>query len=685
MDHKTNYFNRDLSWLVFNRRVLQEAQDPNVPLIERLRFLAIYSSNLDEFFRVRVADIRNLANIGKKKINKELNIKPKKLLKEIGKEVNTQLEEYGHTIQQVTKLLEEKSIFIYNNQDILPQHKLSVLHHFKTKVLTFLRPYFSTSSEKPFINNRELYFALVLEGENKERIYAHLNIPSDRLPRYLELPEIDGKHYIITLDDIIREHLSFVFPEYTVLECCSIKLNKDADLHIEDEYSGDLVEKIGKQIKKRNLGTPSRFLYDAAMSEELLEWNIESLGLMKEDVFPGGRYHNLNDYFQLPYTGPKSLKYDPLPSLAHSILDSYHSLFDAIDQDDQLLHFPYHSYDYILQFFNEAAIDPEVEEIKVAFYRMASNSFIGDALISASKNGKNVTVFMELKARFDEENNLKWAAKMQEAGIKIIYSIPGLKVHAKIALVKKSNGKKYAFFGTGNLNEGTAKIYSDHGLLTCDTHMTNELDQVFAYLYKRKQPKPFEHLLVSQFNMKDAFHSLIDREIEHAKKGKKAFIIIKLNNLEERTMIDKLYEASQAGVNIKMIVRGICCLRPGIEGLSEHITVTRIVDRFLEHARVFIFHNAGNEDIYLGSADWMKRNLFHRIEVAFKIRSEELKNQIKTIIDFQLRDNVKASSFDKEMNSFSRADNSEEQIRAQYETYNWLSDLENKKASAIHE
>ncbi|MDW3208325.1 MAG: polyphosphate kinase 1 [Reichenbachiella sp.] len=671
------YFNRDLSWLTFNYRVLQEAQSNEVPLFERLRFLAIYSSNQDEFFRVRVANIRRLVEIGKKKINRALDINPDELLDKIHERIQIQLDEYGNTLRNhVLKELEKNGVFILAPEQLNEDQRAACLYYFKTRVLSFLQPYhFDLAIREPFLNNRELYFALKLRSKYSQGIkFAFLNIPSNRLPRFFKIPSPNFQFHYIFLDDIVAMHLDFVFPDYEVLECKSIKMNKDADLNIEDEFSGDLVEKIQKQIQKRNLGVPSRFLYDRTTSPELLENFQDVFHLSEDDLVSGGKYHSLFDFMDFPNPVGHSLEFEPQEPLRNHKIDRHRSIFTAIDESDQMLHFPYHSYNYILQFFNQAAIDPHVAEIKVAFYRMASDSLIGNALISAAKNGKKVTVFIELKARFDEENNLIWAEKMQKEGIRIIYSIPGLKVHAKVALVKKKtddgSNKIYCFFGTGNLNEKTASIYCDHGLLTCHTKMGQELDELFKYLYRRKQPKPFKHLLVSQFNIVEEFNKLIQREVNHVKNGKEGRIIIKLNNIEERGMIDKLYEASRAGVKVEMIVRSICCLIPGIEDMSENITVRRIVGRYLEHARVFWFNNAGKDELFMGSADWMKRNLKSRIEVTFPVYDQEVKQEVKEILKLQLQDNTKAVMLDENLKNV-RVERSkgEKLYNAQVDTY----------------
>ncbi len=677
---KYQYHDRDLSWLNFNMRVLNEARDQSVPLMDKVKFLAIYSSNLDEFARVRVAGIRSLEKINKDKINKKLNFDPVTLLKEISATVNDQLNIYGQTLAEVFGTLEKKGLKIYKWQEALDESQQSaLLYFFKTRVLGYLKPrIYNISKGDDFLNNRQLYLSVRME-KNGESNFAYVNIPSDKLPRFFQLPASKGNLFIF-LDDIIRLHLDLVFPGYEIKECIAIKLNKDADLHIDDEYSGDLVSKIEKQISKRDLGDPSRFLFDGSATEKLVNHLKTQFNLVEQDMVVGGRYHNLNDYFQLPNPIGKTVEYEKLIPIHHQELDQKRSMFAAIDEGDQMLHFPYQSYDYVLQFFNEAAADPDVREINVTFYRMAEKSIIGDALISAAHNGKKVKVFMELKARFDEANNLYWANKMQAAGVKIIYSIPGLKVHAKVALVRKKlpdgSTKQYGFFGTGNLNEQTAKIYADHGLFSCHEQMTQELSEVFRFLTKRKEPKSFKHLLVSQFNIVDRFYELIDQEIDNAKNRKEAKITIKLNNLEERGIIEKLYEASNAGVKIDMIVRSICCLKPGIKGQSENITVRRLVDRYLEHARVWIFYNGGDEKIFMGSADWMTRNLYRRIEVVFPVYNEQFKNEIKKVVELQLNDNCKATLLDENLKD-QPVPKGRKKISAQLETYNFLKQNDN--------
>lgn len=674
---ESRYFDRDLSWLKFNERVLMESEDEQVPIMERLRFLAIYSSNLDEFFRVRVADIRSLAFIDKKKLNKEAGIRPKRLLKIIHNTVSDQLGRYGASVKTVINRLDQSGLKLYYGESIPKAHSKPFLYFFKTKVLGYLQPYiFGMNDNPPFLNNRELYMAVKLKLKSNGDIrYAYVNIPSDKLPRFVKLTSDEKRHHFVFLDDVVYLHLDLIFPNAEVLEASNIKLNKNADLQIDDEFDGDLVKKIENQITKRNLGMPSRFLYDKRASADLIAHFKDAFQLSDTDMVSGGQYHNSHDFWQLPNVIGPSIENNPLVPIRHQVLDKHRFIFSAIDEGDQMLHFPYHSYDYILQFFNEAAIDPDVKTIRVTFYRMASNSFIGDALISAARNGKEVLVFMELKARFDEANNLRWAAKMKEAGVKIVYSIPGLKVHAKVALVTKKTPqgeKRYGFLGTGNLNEKTAEIYADHGLLTCHQEITSELKNVFLYLSEKKDPGEFCHLLVSQFNIIARFTELIDREISNAKKGRPAGIIIKINNLEEQGMIDKLYEASEAGVKIDLLVRSICCLIPD-QPYSANIRVMRIVDRYLEHARVFVFQNDGHPEVYMGSADWMKRNLYRRVEVTFPIYSAALRSEIMKILKLQLSDNTKAVTLDSAHHNIAiRQTTDEPPVRAQTDTYDWV-------------
>lgn len=695
-----SYFNRELSWLSFNHRVLQEAADAKVPLYERIKFLAIYASNLEEFFRVRLALLKNLAKLSKAKASKGIEVDASHTIEAIHKVVRAHHYEFEHIFKEsILPALAQHNIILYQGQALLDEHRQEAVHFFKTKVLSYLQPLLLSSKkgQKPFMENDALYFAISLRQNKRpsqadETVIAYVNIPSGQLGRFVELSAVEGKHYYIFLEDIIRLNLKTIFPGYTILGCYSVKMDRSSSLGIEDEYSGDLVEKIKRHLSKRSSGEPTRFLYEESMPKELLASLKKTFNLYTEDLVPGGSHQNLDDLMKLPNPVSPQLAYGSLPAINKKALDAQESIFESITHKDHILHFPYHSYDYVLRFFNEAAIDPCVKEIKVALYRIAAKSLIANALISAAKNGKKVTVFVEVKARFDEANNLKWAQEMEKAGIHIIYSIPGLKVHAKIALVKRITGQGnrqgYAYLGTGNFNERTAEIYADHGLFTSHQGIVRELQQVFTHLAGNTGSTKFTHLLVSGFNLQQNFLRKIDREIAMRKKGKPARVIIKLNNLEEKVMIDKLYEASRAGVKIDLLIRGICCLVPGVQGQSEHIQVIRIVDRFLEHARVFYFYNDGKEDIYLSSADWMKRNLYKRIEVGFPIYDEEIQAQLKQILFFQLQDTLKAKRLDAQQNNLAIDSIGETPIRAQLATYEWLKNKEEskdaEKRSATH-
>lgn len=642
------YYNRDLSWLSFNYRILLEAQDPAVPLLERLRFLAIYSSNLDEFFRVRVAAQRELVKVDSKKLRKSLGRPPQEILENLLQTVNSQLEEYGKSLKQVYQELHKVGVVICYDGPHIPDFAAEeIRHYFKTNVLAYLRPkVIKEDKGRYLLNNGQLYFALRLKCGGEEFL-GFLNIPSDKLPRFYCF-EKEGRFYYIFLDSILKKHIKEVFSSYQVLECKSVKINRDADLHIDDEYSGNLVKKIEKQLDRRRFGESTRFLYDRSISPQLLERLVSFMDLEEPDLSPGGPFHNLHDLMEIKVPDGQRLEYPPQPPVQHPVLKAGGNLLQKMEERDFILHFPYQTYEYVLQFFNEAVTDPDVESINVTFYRMATDSIIGEALISAARNGKEVNVFMEVKARFDEANNLQWGSRLKEAGANIFYSMPGLKVHAKVAQIKKRvNGKSryYGFFGTGNLNENTARVYCDHGLFSSREGVNKELEAVFDFLHTSKEPQPFRELIVSQFGAPEKFKQLIDREIEAARAGKPAKMYIKINNLEERSMIKRLYRAAQEGVEIRLLVRSICCLVPGTQGLK----VKRIVGRYLEHARIFYFYNGGREEIYLGSSDWMTRNLHNRVEVSFPVYDQAFRKDLMTLLELQWNDNQQAVWLSPEM------------------------------------
>lgn len=695
MDSKNDIFlNRDLSWLSFNHRVLMEAADETVPLYSRISFLSIFSSNLDEFFRVRMPSIFAFNSFESKKVSVSEDY-PKSLMQDVQTTVHKQLEEFGHILtQQIIPGLKRNNICLYYGSGIRPEHQEQVREYFLSRVLSFLQPVILRKENQAdvFLENNALYFIVAIEPLDQpgKKIIALLNIPSNHLPRFTELPLLDDVYHILFLDDVIRENLQEVFPGFVIHGAFSIKITRDAEMNLEDEFTGDIAEKIEKQLEKREVGHSTRFLYEYNMPAEVKDFVRDYFLLRPEEMVEGGRYHNLKDMGNLPNPVRGKLKYADWASVKHPGFHNNRSIFQAILEKERLLHLPYHSYNPILRFFNEAAIDPYVKEIYVTLYRVAADSHIVNALISAAKNGKKVTVFVELKARFDEANNLRWSKAMKAAGIKIINSIPGLKVHAKVALVKRLEQKEwqhYSFMATGNFNEATGRFYTDHVFFTSNMEFSQELEILFTYLQSRLQPAeygkiPFRHLLVSQFNMMKRFNKLFDREIENAKKGKPANIIIKLNNLQEREMISRLYEASRAGVKVQLIVRSICCLAPGIPGQSENISVHRIVDRYLEHARVFVFHNDGQPEYYMGSADWMNRNLHSRIEVCFPLYDKKLCEELDHILQLQINDNTRAVLLKTDMatgsieNHFIAIESGKPIIASQHAIYDFVKDLQ---------
>ncbi len=674
------YLHRDISWLSFNYRVLQEAKDPNVPLFEQIKFLAIYSSNLNEFFRVRVANHRNLLRVGKK-TKKQLEFEPKEIINEILDIVNSQQEEFSKIFEkQIIPALRKYKIYALRRTDLNKDQVEFVEKYFQDNLLPFVQPVLLRKEKiRPFLNNGALYLAVWLKDNIKNKVkneFAVVKIPSDHLPRFVQLPSPKGRNYLIMLDDIVRHSLKWLFPGYDIEDSFSIKLTRDAELYIDDEFSGDLVSKIKQSLNKRNVGPASRFVYDREMPDMLLNVMIRNFNLNKYDLIPEGRYHNNFDFFSFPDFGYNFLKNLPLPPLHYCPLEDAKDIFKEIANNDHLIHLPYHSYDSVVRFFKKASKDPMVTHIKIILYRVGSKSKVMQALMEAVEAGKQVTAFIEVKARFDEKANLEWGEKLEKAGIKVYYSFPGLKVHSKIAIIRRienNEPKTYAYLSTGNFNEGTAKIYSDLGLFTADERLTSEATKVFSVLeLKKGQHHEFEHLLVGQFNLRQKLVEFIDIEIKNATKGKPASITLKMNSLQDQVMIEKLYEADQAGVKINMIVRGICSFVPGIKGFSSNTRVISIVDRFLEHARIFVFHNSGNERIYCSSADWMVRNLSYRIETTFPIFDKDIRTQILDYLDIQLQDNVKARIIDSKGANKYKMTKNDLAFRSQEEMYYYL-------------
>jgi polyphosphate kinase len=669
------YFDRDISWLSFNERVLLEAAKETVPLMERINFLSIYSSNLDEFYRVRIPSLMALQKIKKEKDHHDAG----EILKQATEKIQCQLKKFGNILtQQLIPLLKENNIQLVYEESIPAVIKPVTQEFFFSQLLAFLQPAELNGTDF-FPENNKLYIATLSEQKDEEKT-AIINIPSGNLSRFFST-EAGGVNYIVFIDDIIKENLPFIFSGAQIKGTYSFKITRDAELGLQDEYEGDIAEKIEKQIAKRDLGFATRFLYSPGIPPHLLDQIVSTFHLTNASIVEGGAYHNLKDLSSFPVKDAK-LCYPKWPSVKKNILVQQ-NLFNSIASGDIMLHLPYHDYSLVLRFFNEAAIDKDVEEIYVTLYRIAGDSRIAAALISAAKNGKSVTVFVELKARFDEANNIRWAKKMKEAGVKIIYSIPGLKVHAKVALVKKKKDKRSKYYGllaTGNFNESTARFYTDHILMTVNKEMLRELELLFIYLARRKIPDSshdieFKHLLVAQFNLQQRFFELIDREIESANKGLRAGITIKLNNLEEKLLIEKLYEASNAGVKINLLARSICKLIPGVKGISENITIKRIVDRYLEHGRIFWFCNNGHDELYAGSADWMNRNIYRRIEVCFPVYDEIIKKELKEMILLQMKDNVQSVCIDEQLNNIP-AINNEGKIRSQEAIYQMIRDHE---------
>jgi len=679
-DNTELYLQRDISWLSFNFRVLQEAMDQSVPLFERIKFLAIYSSNLDEFFRVRMANHRNLLRVGKR-TKKELEISPKETVLEIQKIVNHQQNIFSNIFQKhIIPELKKQNIRLLRRLELNQEQKEFVESYFKDHMLPYVQPVILIKNKiRPFLNNAALYLTILMKNkdpEDKETYYGIVKIPSDHLPRFILLPSENGRKDLIMLDDIVRQSISWMFPGFEIIDTFSIKLTRDAELYIDDEYTGDLVQKIKTSLARRHVGPASRFVYDREMPKELLTELITVFELEKLDILKEGRYHNNFDFFKFPDFGMEQLKNSPLPPLKYEPLEVSEEFFSALEEKDHLLHFPYQSYESVMRWFEMAANDPYVTHIKITQYRVAKKSRIMEALMNAVKLGKQVSVFIEVKARFDEEANLEWGEKLEKAGVTVHYSFPGVKVHSKLAIIRRQKDEEirlYAYLGTGNFHEETSKIYSDFGLFTTDTQLTNEIARIFNFLETVKRPEqPFDQLLVGKFNLRQKLVDLIDFEINEAKNGKPARLILKMNGLQDPDMIDKLYEASRAGVKIDLIIRGICCINPGIQGHSENIKAISIVDRFLEHSRIFYFYHGGSHKVYLSSADWMTRNLSYRVETAFPILDEKNKSMIMDLLQLQLSDNVKARLLDNEnVNKYSK-NNSELPIRSQIESYFYL-------------
>lgn len=687
MEKVYQYFKRDISWLSFNYRVLMEAEDDTLPIYERIKFLSIYSSNMEEFYEIRVAEHRGV--IMKKNYTDESSEEAEDTLAAITNEVNWQQKEYHRVFHHVIlPELERQGIHLYQDSRPEPFHEEFVRNFFNEEVFPFLAPVVIQKDDiRTFIRDRRLYLVIRMKKKKTEQEektaespafqYVLMKIPFSKVPRFIELPKHEGKSYIMFIDDIIRANLSSVFIGYEIDSCYNIKISRDADIYLEDETSSTIVENIRKKLKKRKIGALSRFMYDMDMPKDFLDFLCQAFSISQEDLVMGGRYNNLQDLIKLPNPGSKELEWKSPSPMRVPYLDEMGSMIRAVKKQDVFLHFPYESFDYLIRLLMEAAFDPKVDEIKITQYRVAENSAVINTLISAAQNGKKVTVFVELKARFDEENNMSSSEKMKQAGIQIIYSIPGLKVHAKVAVILRKddgNGRKrkdIAYLSTGNFNEKTARVYSDMALLTSNPAIVQDINKVFAILEGKLESPTFTHLLVARFNMVPELDRMIEREIEHVRAGRKGRIILKMNGLHDTHMINSLYRASECGVEIDLIVRGICCLIPN-RPYSRNIRITRIVDMFLEHSRVWYFYNDGEEEVYLASADWMRRNLNRRIETAFPILDASIRQMIIDILHIQLKDNVKACWIDEKLQNVPKKDDSPVKVRAQMEIFNYL-------------
>jgi polyphosphate kinase len=673
-----SFFDRDISWLGFNHRVLMEAGNDAVPLLERIKFLSIFSSNLDEFYRVRIPALLSLKKLEQGKANSSL-------LVEIERVVTLQMEDLGVILEsKIIPALKRNNIHLLYNEPIPVFLQNDCAEYFYNQVAGLLHPVIlNETANGLLIENNKLQLMVLLINNLGEEEVAIVNIPDDSIPRFHFIDDNSGNRYIIFLDDIIKENLHKIFNNHTIQGSFALKITRDAALELADEYEGDLADKIAKQLKKRSSGLATRFLYQPGIPLRTLYAVINKLNLTNANAIAGGHYHNLKKLASVPLPYKQEFSYGDWRPTHKKDFVSTATIFDIIAKKDRIIHTPYHSYFPVIRFFNEASLDNDVEEIYLTIYRVAQDSMIVNSLINAARNGKRVVVFVELKARFDEENNLAWAAKMKEAGIKIIYSIPGFKVHAKMALVKRREVGRLKYYGllsTGNFNEGTARLYTDHVLLTAHPGIVSEMELLFIFFNYRVHPKKyqalkFEHLLVAQFNLQAKFLQLTDKEIALSTQGKKGAITVKVNGLEDKILISKLYEASNAGVQIKLLVRGICCLIPGVPGMSENISVTRIVDRFLEHGRIFIFNNDDEPLVFSGSSDWMNKSMYRRIEVCYPVYDENIKKELMQLIEIQLSDNQKAVLLNEQLNNVFIEPNDRPKIRSQESIYYLLNGL----------
>lgn len=675
------FLDREHSWLLFNGRVLQEADDQEKPLIERLRFLGIFSNNLDEFFRVRFATIRRMTVLGKQARELLGGYKPEALLKKIQEVVLSQQTEYERIYLDITKQLRKRSIFIINEKEIDETQKEFIEEYYQEKLSSLIVPVMLNQVERfPQLKDQMIYHAIKLSYAKKSELteYALIEIPTDIIPRFLVLPARGRKKYVMYIDDVIRHELHRIFNifDYDKIEAFNIKLTRDAELDIDNDISRSFIDKLSLSVKARTKAEPVRFVYDKEIPEDLLSYLRKKQGLSKsfDSLIPGGRYHNKRDFMGFPNIGPKWLEFPEQKPNSYYVLHEYPSIMAVMKQRDVLVHYPYQNFNYLIKLLREAAIDPNVTSIKATIYRAAKQSQFVNALIIAARNGKKVTVLVEIQARFDEENNIKWTRSLMEEGVDVIYGVPGLKVHSKLVLInRREEGelKRYAIISTGNFNEKTALIYCDYALFTANAEITDEVGKVFGFFKNNFKIPRYKHLIVSPHFTRSRFDELIDFEIAQAKNGKKAAMDMKMNSLVDREIIEKLYEASQAGVKIRLIVRGICSLRAGVKGLSENIEAISIVGRYLEHARMYIFHHGGKTLHYISSADLMTRNLDNRVEVTCPILSPKLKKELAENFEIGWRDNYKARVLDGDYDNKWRVLHGKTKMKSQQALYDY--------------
>ena len=672
--------NREISWLHFNERVLQEAMDVNNPVIERLKFLGIYSNNRDEYFRVRVATIKRMVEMDKKR-DKLRKIPTSKILTEILDTVEEQEKNFNSTFKLILEELNKQKIVFLDETELNKKQGEFIQQFFKNEVVPNLFPIMLNSLENSdALQDNAIYLAVLLQDSTlrKNEDYALVRVPSNIISRFLILPSDDNKNYVIMLDDVMRYSMSEIFAHFgfDIYLSYTIKFTRDAELDIDNDISKSFIEQMSDSIKKRKKGAPVRFVYDNDIPANFLEKLLQKLNITTSDnLRGGGKYHNFKDFMSFPKIGSKKLVYSKLKPLPHPALKPGTSILKVISERDILLHFPYQSFQYIVDLLREASIDPKVKAIKMTFYRAARDSNVINALINAARNGKSVTVFLEIQARFDEKANIYWTRKLREEGVKIIQTLQGYKVHSKLLLIRRKEGGKnryYANLSTGNFNESTAKVYADDSLLTANQNIAKEVNMLFHIFEAPYNPPKFKHLLVAPYYLRNKLMGLLNTEIRNAKAGLDAWVIIKLNNIVDEKIVNKMYKASQAGVKLEIICRGICVLVPQVPGLSENINVISVVDKYLEHSRILIFANGGDHKYFISSADWMVRNLDHRFETTCPIYDENLKKEIMDIIKIQLSDNVKARLLNQTPINKYVPNDDKNSVRSQFETYLYL-------------